>query len=428
MSNQDAHKLRQEGKYQEAIVLYEKDWAENKNEFSGAGLINCLRKLKEYDEALKVAIELMPIVEKKSDFNWGRIEIIWALIQGKLNNVPEDAPLDTVLEIAGQIMNYKPEDVSRKVVVFQVIKAAKAAGKWDVVNDWADKLDPEKLDIKPIENSKGRDGWSDQVRWYNYKCTALVKQGKSDEVFSIIEDAINRFPKQRKFLLRLKALANHNIGELERAEEIYKDICNVSRPDWWIKHEYANVLNDKGDLEGALKLMCQAALSNNKLDVMVTMLKEIGLLLKEISENDFARVHLTLASLVRHERGWSIPEIVTDSLKELNAIIGDENAPQTIREAMSFCRPVWEKYAGDIQTKHKDKRKPKMGMVGKISIGKPENPFCFIADENKESYFCYKSNLPEGAHNGMMVCFKAIPSFDNKKNKESWKAVDIKKQ
>jgi hypothetical protein len=33
--------------------------------------------------------------------------------------------------------------------------------------------------------------------------------------------------------------------------------------------------------------------------------------------------------------------------------------------------------------------------------------------------------LPEGAGEGRMMQFDAIPAFDKKKNRESWKAVNV---
>jgi hypothetical protein len=46
--------------------------------------------------------------------------------------------------------------------------------------------------------------------------------------------------------------------------------------------------------------------------------------------------------------------------------------------------------------------------------------------KDEQSFFCYKSDLPPDITDGNEVTFDAIPSFDKKKNKESWKASNIR--
>jgi len=42
------------------------------------------------------------------------------------------------------------------------------------------------------------------------------------------------------------------------------------------------------------------------------------------------------------------------------------------------------------------------------------------------TFYCSKNNLPSEISDGTKVVFDAIPSFDRKKQKESWKAVNIR--
>jgi hypothetical protein len=64
--------------------------------------------------------------------------------------------------------------------------------------------------------------------------------------------------------------------------------------------------------------------------------------------------------------------------------------------------------------------------VGKISLGRDDRPYCFINTDDGQSFFCSKSLLPSNIMDGDEVCFDANPSFDKKKNKESWKASNIR--
>ncbi len=127
--HQEANKLRQEKKFAEALYLYEKIWPVTGDQYDGAGLLCCLRKLRKYDKAISLAIEL---TEKFPDFQWGKNEAIWTLISGRLNRLDDNASLGEVLEIASDIMQLNPEDLASKISVFKVLKAAKAEGKWDI--------------------------------------------------------------------------------------------------------------------------------------------------------------------------------------------------------------------------------------------------------------------------------------------------------
>jgi hypothetical protein len=172
--------------------------------------------------------------------------------------------------------------------------------------------------------------------------------------------------------------------------------------------------------------MCQAAASHKRLEGMVTLFKEIGLLFKEIGQPKEARAHLLLSSLIRTEQGWSIPESMSHTISELNLVLNNEKAPVNIREALNLCREIWNNVL-DIKadrTLTRD-RKPRSGLTGKVLLGKPSVSFCFIRGKENVSYFCQKSDLPAGIVDGEEVNFTALPSFDKKKNTESWRAVDI---
>jgi len=417
----EANNLRQAKKYVDAIPLYEKLWTETGDQYDGAGLLHCLRKSGDFEKAIPLAGEL---IKKYPTFDWTKNESIWTLINGKLIKLNENSSLEDVLAVASEIMNLKPEGLAAKKVVFKVLKSAKAADKWDIVSEWADKLDPETLSTTPMTDARGREGWSDQSLWYNYKYNSLIEQNKSEEVLQCIDQIIERFPKQRKFFLRLKALALHKTEKLAKAEECYKELCNVRNPDWWLLHEYARVINAQGEKKAALKLMCQAANSNTKLELMVTLFHEMGLLFKEIGEKEIARAHFVLSSLIRQEHGWSIPRIISDSMTELNKEIGNEDIPTSIKDAISLCRKEWENIIGISSISIQ--RKPKRGLIGRVQLGSSERPFCFILGDRKESFFCFKSDLPADIRDGDIVSFTALPSFDRKKNCESWKAINIK--
>lgn len=422
---QKANELRKEGKIKEALSIYEALWKEAEDKFIGAGLLHCLRKMELFEKAILFADGL---IAKYPDFEWCKNEVIWTYIHGILEKVKDDEPLENILEIAQKIMSLNPDGLAAKKVVFKVLKTAKALNNWKTVDEWVAKISPDTLSTNPMTNSLGREGWSDQSLWYNYKIRSLIEKGQPNEALILIDQISECFPKQKKFFLRLEGLAYYQLKNLAEAKKVYQKLCSNHKPDWWLLHEYAKVVRDKGQREEALKIMYQAANNHPKLEAMVTLFVDIGNLCKEIGKNEAARAHLALCKFVRDEQGWSIPYSIISTIAEVNKLIGNNNEPTSLKEALILCRGEWKKVTGKNEKLSLQKgRKLRRELTGRINLGKPDQPFCFIIGKDNESFFCFKSDLPQGLKDGDEVIFNAIPSFDKKKNKESWKAVDIRK-
>lgn len=417
----EASDLRKAGKLEDALFLYKKSWNETGDKYDGAGLLHCLRKLKLFDEAVVFAEELL---SKYPDFEWCQKEVIWTYLQGSLDRLSEEEPLVNVVNTATKIMNLNPDGLAAKITVFKVLKSAKSHDSWDTVNEWITKADPNSLNSKPMMDKSGREGWSDQSLWYNYRIKGLIEKGDLRNAITLVDEVLERFPKQGKFFLRLKGLALHRSGDNAESEKIYQSLCSRDKTDWWILFEYAKVLRDSGRNEEALKLMYKAANGHSKLDSMVSLFSDIGMLCKEIEKYEEARAHLVLCKYVRMGKGWSVAESLTDISDGLNKIIGNKNEPPSLKDALNACRSEWRK----IEDRSDDSavyRKQKKGLTGKVRLGRSDQPFCFIIGKDKDSFFCHRSDLPNNITDGEDVIFDAVPSFDKKKNKESWKASNI---
>ena len=425
---ENAKELRKSQNFKDAVLLYRDLWQETEDHYDGAGLLQCLRKLELFDEAIPFAEEL---IIKHPESDWCRNEVIWTLISGELNKLGENESVEKIVETAGKIMDLKPKSVAEKVVVFKVLKSAKAHKDWGIVNEWVIKIDPSTLSTEPITYETGRKGWCDRSLWYNYRIKGLLENGGDEEAKEAIElvDGISgQFAYEQKFFLRLKALAFKKIGKLTAAEKIYEGLCKRSRTEWWMIYDKAKVARDLGKKEDALQLMYRAASSNRKLGTMVSLFVDIASLCKSMGKNEEARAHLVLCRYVREENNWSLPGFILNDINELNEIIGNNKEPTSLKEALSFCRDYWRSLLGkksDLSGKIEDKRQIRNGLSGRLSFGKLDHNFCFIITKDNESFFCFKKALPSGIKNGDEVKFDAIPSFDKKKNKKSWKATNI---
>jgi len=422
--HQEANRLRKGKNFAEALPLYDKVWAETGDKYDGAGLLSCLRKLKLYDRAIPLAKDL---IKRFPDFGWVKNEVIWTYVSGKLKSINEKSPLDVIIKVANEILSFEPVDLARKITVFRILKAAKSSGNWECVYDWTDKLSPDNLSTEPMVDDRGRKGWCDQSLWYNYRAKSLIEIGKPEEVLEFIDETIEKHPKQKKFFFRLKALALYKLEKFKESEECYKSLCARRQVDWWLLHEYAKVVRDRGGKEQAIKLMCRASASNRKLELMVGLFKDIGFLCKDIGNNEVSRAHFALSALIRGEQEWSVPDDISQAMVELNSIIGNDDAPVTIKEAYANCYKEWVRVSGPEEEQHSNlRRKSRRDLMGVVSFGSKDRSFCFIQAES-ESFFCFKSDIPKEVSDGETVYFSAVPSFDKKKNRDSWRATNISK-
>lgn len=422
----EANELRKKGEFAKAIEVYRDICGDDSDPYVIAGLLHCLRKTSQFSEAFV----LCEIVEAKHlNSVWCRNEAIWTIIQGSLERLDEQASFDEIYQLANYVMKFKPHEAQTKWrVIRHVLKSAKKHRRWEIIKEWIEKITPDQLSNSPIKDEKGREGWCEQAVWYNYKIRSLIEIGDKEEAISLAMHAAELFPRQSRFFLRLVALAKLKLSRLQEAEQLYADLSNVPKPDWWILQEYAEVLKELGKNDLALKCLCKAANLNSRVESLVSLFQDIGELCSILHNDVQAMNHYSLCKYVREERGWSIPYAVDKALQLLNSQT-NVNIPQNIKEALTACRNFWETTLGISASSKKpnlSKRDIKYGMLGRVILGKSERPFCFINTDNIQ-VFCYKNDLPRDIVEGDTVIFDMIPSFDRKKNMESWKAANIRK-
>jgi tetratricopeptide (TPR) repeat protein len=424
-----ANEFRKAGNIQEALPIYEKLWKISGDSYDGAGLLHCLRKSHNFDRAIPLAEEL---IRKFDSVNWIKIEVTWTFISGILEVIGDEAPLQNIIDIAQKILDLKPDLIAQKIVVFRVLKSAKRAGKWNLVLEWSDKLNPDLLSDKPIIIN-GKEGWCDQATWYNYKVRSLIETGNQQKALEILEAIIGKYPKNNKFFLRLKALALKKLNRLPESEQIYESICEGRYPDWWLLHEYAVVLSlspDHSKQERSLFVMCKAATTSRKVETCVNLYEDISSVCIQLERYLEARDHILLSKLVRLDHGWNVSEEIEDKIIALNEKIGSNPKNQDLSETLSICKGYWNKTLfGDSSNpqNHEKKSQVLKNISGKITFGHSDRPYCFINTSDKKSVFCLKVDLPENIQDGDEVIFDAIPSFDKKKNQQSWKARGVRK-
>lgn len=411
-----ANQLRKEGKYIDAIKIYEELWKTSNDKFDGAGLLNCYRKLKMFNEAIPLAREL---AKKHIDFNWCKIEIIWTLIFGKLNQFPEATDISEIIKLANYILSLEPDELAEKFVIFGVLKFANQTQKYDTLLEWVKKIDPSKLHDDETQFGDIRKGWSNKEKWYNYYLKANLHTENCQEVIKVSDEAIINCPKQSKHFCRLKALAYRKLGDIENSKKIFKDLIDIPKPDWWLINEYADILHSEGEIEASLDLLYKACGHSKNYIMMVAMFFKISTTCKELNRIKESLDHAYLCKFIREREGWSIKDELSELLNQ--KLEGYEN-PNNLELALSNCKKVWILPHSNF----KSNRGIRKNLSGTIKVLNENKPFGFIEYNNGKSIIYFKSELKDTFTNNQDVIFDALPTIDRKKQRDSWKAINVK--
>ena len=410
-----ANKLRRENKYQEALEYYKQSWDILKDAYTGAGLLHCLRKLENYEHAVSFAkklIDLFPTTD------WVKNEVAWTLISGPFKQANSFAE---VLIESEKVEKITSNSIILKQIAFKLSKLANNQENWEIAINWLKKVNPVDLSKDFIKETK----WSDKSQWkYNYYKT-LLKIGRFEEIISIIDESINEFPQIKEFFLNLKAKSFKESEKYEESAKIYEELLKYKN-DWWIYKDYADLLMKMNLMDTALRMLYRAAILNKSKKTMVKNYNRIGDLCIELGKDREALFHFILSKLIREKEGWTVSEDLISSIQKLSNSYPDISEINSINKIFSLCLEFWET-EGYIQTSSQKMEKLKTKTFkGVLSLGRQNQLFCFINTKN-ESIICNKSILPSNIKDNDQVKCEAIPSYDKKKQKESWKAIKVEK-
>ena len=410
-----ANEYRQAQNYSSSLEIYRELWHETNDDYDFAGLIHCLRKLERYEEAISLIENL------HTNFvqcNWANNEVVWTLIKGKLQKINGD-DLEETVELAKKILLFNPEFLPLKLVVFKVLKSAKENKAWDVIGEWVVKINPNNLDEKPKELFDGKSGWSEKAIWYNCLIKYQIETGLFKEAIESFSKVVNVFPAQNKFFQRLGAKAYFENGNTSQAEKLYLELCSKKYPDWWVLQEYSLIKKEQGLIHESKLLLEKAALGKGKDSAKVNLFYDLALLYEELDQLKFSWLHIELAKKLREKEGWNIPSSLMDN-PHLAEYAEDYNS---LKELKSKCQAIWEENTRVKKKYSLPKQKNKVGTIHKLPT---DRPFCFIAAEDKKSYFCHADELPDHAMNGCKFIFDLVPTYDKKKKQESYKAINVR--
>jgi len=422
---QRAEQLRKAGDFSGSKKLYKKLWLETKNPKCVAGYLHCMRKLNEKKEAVNFAYELK---EKNLKNSWVDIEILWTLLLFDLKSKTNFYQAKELADYLQELIVENPYKLATDILTDFMIKISFNNNKFEDALHWLEKMSEDKINDEQV----GKSEWTNKSLCFYRKIKCLFKLGRYDESLGILEkyDTSSLPWSTQKHFLQLKAKILSESNDNNKALELYEKLTK-GKSDWQVRYEKGKLLIKLDKKEDALIEFYTAASSFRQLGMLVNLFDDIGDLCLKLKKVEEALPHFILEKLVRKDKGWQINQALNSLINSLLPSFPQYEQLATVKDTLSVCKEFWKKagvqqFSTPKQPQRKDSRKKRVDLYGSITGLDFDKNFCFIMTED-EKIFCLKSTLDKNIQNYDEVVFDAIPSFDKKKNKESWKAINVRK-
>lgn len=331
---------------------------------------------------------------------WDRRFYAWALYHLHIKNPSSEDELVKSCELISELLIQ--EDTNKVKVCAYTTSMLKIINYFkDNAYEclkWLDMLNPKLLNSNP--RSMNRDGriskfYSDKEKWYSLKTKHLLDMGEYEETIKFADEALNEldeFVNNSDIWFKWRiAIANKDLDNYDEALKYLEEIIN-SKNDWFILKELAEIYSLNGDYDLALKYAIDAALAKGDIKYKINLYR----LLDEI--------------FIAKDMDEDSDKII----KLIEAIEDDENFVEIEKE----LKERW------VEIKFNNQQRS-YGTISNI-LGHGKAGF-IKADDGESYYFSIyeiqgdKSKVKEGDY----VSFFLEESFDKKKNKKTWNAVNI---
>ena len=370
-----------------------------------------LYQAKKYDEALTIYEKRYN--ESPEDLNrWDKIFYSWSLYQLYIKQADDEDKMFESAELVTELINQ--DDLNERPVcaytltVFKILDQLYSENDYYDLLTWLDKINPELLDEKRFETDE-RVYRSKKEKYYDYATKAYFEVEDyekcietSKEALEVLENFTNssdvwynwRIAKSYKELLKNR-----------EALEYLKEVVKVKK-DWFVQKEMAENYHVLGENEKAEDYICEAVLTNDPVTIKVNLYYLAYNVLKQINP-ELALRHAELFYAIKLENDSQIP----DDIEEL--MIDDDLDKNALE---SEIRQYWQQ--------HKFKNQElQHGTVTRIF---EHGRSGFITSDNDESiYFNVSEYNGDDLKVDDYVSFYTEKSFDKSKNRELTRAVNI---
>ena len=435
----EARRLENEGQFAQAAELYKQSYDLYPASFVTSHYITCLRKAGKST----VAVEFGRRLPKQTrDDKFVHTSLGWAIYDVYFKNtehiedddsgvsrheIQSNSGFSEIQRVANYVIdNCTIADDFHYTLLTQTLfafaKIAKQRGKLQERYDIACKLNPEQLSDKPKELN-GNKQPSDHQRWLYLMASSLLELKRYDECLDFASRGIDKYPNDKLFYW-WQARAKVGLRKMEEALSDLERIDVRFPKEWYIQRDIADGYMQLEKYDEAWGWFCKAASSPGDTKGRYKMVEQMSALLERLGRWQEAYDHLQLAQTMAEREHWDRPaEVLRGQLIQFrkrhaeHIAFSDNTSTETLPNPYPRCKALWQE---TIRTS-----RPRLkGYIKKIDT---EKEFGFIKSDNDDFHFRFR-DMPRKVQlvEGMEVEFEVEKSYDQKKQRDSFKAVNIR--
>jgi hypothetical protein len=337
----------------------------------------------------------------------------WNTYRAELAPLPEQQEMtseraDAAIRALDAIQRWTAEDPYGQYSALPraVVRTAKGLERWPERRLAALAL----IDPMRIPDEADSEYGSLRRSWFLQRTRALLDAERWSDLHTACTSALDSLTldaKAQGWFIERRARALLGLERYEEAADILRQHVIRSR-DWWVRHGLAQALKGTGDPEGAVTQLRLALADGHDLAKRWRAIRMLAELVSG-SDSSLAAQHVALARQLRTEEGWPGDETLESMAEQLNA-------PDVAD------RRILKEYWNSAEDPSASPRQE--GTIDRVLEG--EGSGFLTPDGAAEALYFSMGRGMTAPPSGTRVSFTVVDSFDQKKQRESQRAVGVR--
>jgi tetratricopeptide (TPR) repeat protein/cold shock CspA family protein len=372
-----------------------------------------------YEEASNFGENAMSVYP---DDKYIRTEMNWLLYDSKFKAAFEKKDLGQTVFLAKKLIGFPQDDFMTKIVSDKIVELSKERKQWDVLLEWAQKIQVSTLSPDKKTSSDGKSYMSEKEKWFINVSRAYLESEQYDKAVEYSNSGLSEF-EESTHLQRTKALGLINLGQINEGKRLLNLLLKDDTRSWYVYSDLAEVEYKEANYSECLRLLSLAVDNRQSEKYKITSYLQLAVTAYKMSNFEFALLHAKLAQLIRQKEGWKesdeLSNLISQIKERLESKKFDEISGISVQSKLS---KLCESARNQVIEKYESRE---TGVVGQVIPGKD---FTFIRiDGTNTDIFVKINEIPSSLRvPGSHVSFVKVPSFDRKKQQDSLKAIKLR--